>query len=159
VKFSIIPLKSGNKAKIYTIQFEDQSISEYYRFVDDHKSEYPEIVNELDVRLTYMVRNYGIPDHFFKRESPKPYNVFRIENTEDLRIYCIKFSNVAIVLGNGGIKLPDTIKLNENPDLQKIRNLLMGIEDLITDRIKTGDVIINDKELKGNLTFDTEDLL
>jgi hypothetical protein len=155
VNFSIIPLYNGKKTKIYTIQFSDKELSEYEQFVYENMTIVPDAVRTLRTQLKKMSYQRGLADNFFKRESPEHYRVFRIEETkEDLRLYCIKFSGVAIVLGGGGIKIPGKVKLIENPHLNVICELLIKIEDLINERILTKEIIITNDDLKGNLNFE-----
>ena len=157
MNFSIIPVYSGKKAKTYTIQFENSELSEYYQFVFDHKDNFPTTILELNEKLKNMVKTHGLIEEFFTRECPESHNVFRIKNTDELRLYCIKFSNVAIILGRGGLKIPGTIKLSENPYLQDIVNQLMKIEDLIVERIKSKEIKVTDDLIEGNLNFSLED--
>ena len=155
MKFSIIPLYNGKKSKVYTIHFSDKELSEYDQFVFDNMSIVPDAVRILNTQIKNMSCRYGLSEHYFKRESPESHSVFRIDDTEEnLRLYCIKFSRVAIVLGSGGIKSPGTIKLIENPHLNAICDLLMQIEDLINERIKSKEIIITDDCIEGDLNFE-----
>lgn len=164
MNFSIIPLHDGNKAKIYTIQFSDKELSEYEQFVYENMSKVPNSVRVLKTQLKRMANKSGLVEHFFKRETEYPYNVFKIEdNIEDteeyLRLYCIKFSSVAIVLGGGGIKIPGKVKLIDNPHLNDVCELLKKIEDLIVARIKAKEIILTDDELQGDLIFNNVNLI
>ena len=155
MKFSIIEKKIGKKAKIYTILFESKELDEYDDFVFNHMEKVPDAVRTLDKQLKGMACKYGFQDFNFKRESPTTHNVFRIEDTDaNLRLYCIRYSNVAIVLGNGGIKLDGTQRNDENPHLQKEIDFLMLVEDLINKRILLREVKISDTSLSGNLEFE-----
>lgn len=155
MNFSIVPLHDGKKAKIYAIRFPDKELTEFEQFVYENMLIVPDAIRTLKTQLKRMANNSGLVNEFFKRESKQPYNVFRIEDTEeDLRLYCIKFSGVAIVLGRGGIKLPGKIKLIENPHLNEIVEQLKNIEDLIVERIKSKEITLTDNGLEGNLDFE-----
>ena len=153
MNFKIIPLYSGKKAKIYTIRIEDAELSEYEQFVFDNRIARPTIVKTLDLTLKNMVRKSGFIDEFFLRESPLEFNVFKITETDDVRLYCIRYSGVAIIVGGGGIKIPKTIKLNENPHLQKKVDFLVEIESKIQERIDSKKIRITDDGIEGDLFF------
>ena len=153
MNFSIIPLYSGKKAKIYTVLIEGSELSEYGQFVLENMQLRGEAVQTLDITLKSMAFKRGFIDEFFKRESSNEFNVFRITETDDIRLFCIRYSGIAIIVGGGGIKLPRTIKLNQNPHLEKHVDFLMEIEKMIHERIISKDIRITDKGIEGNLIF------
>ena len=153
MKFSIIYLEplSGIKAKVYTVKYEGKEISEFqsfiYKFQDDH-SDLLEIIIQ---RVKNISCRDGIQETFFRRECSESHHVFRLLETSDLRIYCLMFSNVALLFGSGGKKIKDTKKNSENPHLNREINKLIKIEDAINLKIKSGDLKITDNGLEGNL--------
>ena len=152
MKFSIVYLKplSGAKASVYTVKYEGKVISElqsfFYKFQDDCS----DLLQQIFERITNISNRDGIQESFFKRECPESHHVFRLMETDDLRIYCIMFSNVALLFGSGGKKIKGKHKLNQNPHLEKEVNKLMKIEDAINRKIKTGELKITDNGLEGN---------
>lgn len=154
MNFSIVPLYLGKKAKIYTICLEDSELSEYEKFVLGCKDQVGNSVQILDAKLRNMANRRGFIEEFFKRESSEAYNVYRIADTDNLRLFCIRYSCVAIILGNGGVKLTGTKKLNENPHLVRKVNFLIEIEKQINNRIKSKGIKITDTDLTGNLNFE-----
>lgn len=158
VNFSIIPLYFGKRAKVYTIQFQANELNAYEQFVLDNMLVVPDAVRTLDKQLRQISTKYGIIDDQFKRESPQSHQVYRIEDTEDwLRIFCIKYSRVAIVLGGGGLKDELKVKLDENPELLKVRDILMQIEDQIHEKVISKEIKITDNGFEGDLVFKSED--
>ena len=95
MNFSIVPLYYENKAKIYTIQVEGAELSEYKQFVFENMNARKEAVRVLDVTLKNMAHRRGFIDEFFIRESPQDFNVFKVTETDDLRLYCIRYSGIA----------------------------------------------------------------
>ena len=153
MKFSIIYLEplSGVKAKIYTIKYEGKVISEFQSFIVKFQDDNSELLNEILLRIQYISKRDGIQDSFFRRECSESHNVFRLLETKELRIYCLMFSNVALLFGCGGIKNRNTRALSQNPHLDKEVKKLIKIEDAINLKIKSGDLKITDNGLEGNL--------
>ena len=95
----------------------------------------------------------GFIDEFFIRESSPDFNVFKITETDDLRLYCIRYSGITIIVGGGGIKSPDKFKLKENPHLQRKVNFLIEIEKMILERLASKEIRITDNGFEGDLNF------
>ncbi len=152
MKFSIIYLKplSGIKASIYTIKYEGKEISEFHSFILKFQDDESELINKILLRIQYISKRDGIQNTFFRRECPESHNVFRLMETSNLRIYCIMFSNVALLFGNGGKKIHGKNKLNQNPHLDKEVIKLMNIEDAINLKIQMGELKITNNGLEGN---------
>jgi hypothetical protein len=153
VNFSIVPLYNGIKAKIYTIQVEGAELSEYKQFVFENMYVRKEAVRVLDTTLKNMAHRRGFIDEFFIRESPQDFNVFKITETDDLRLYCIRYSGIAIIVGSGGIKLPHKYKLKENPHLQSKVDYLIEVEKKIQEKLATKEIRITDNGFEGDLNF------
>src|ERR1035437_5671905 len=80
-----------------------------------------------------------------------PHNVFRLFETKDIRLYCIKFDTTLLLFGSGGIKKNKEKKLKDNPYLEKEVKKLQKIEDAINKRIKSGELSITSEGFIGNL--------
>ena len=153
MNFSIVPLYNGKKAKIYTIQVEGAELSEYKQFVFENMSLRKEAIRVLNTTLKNMAYKRGFIDEFFIRESPQDFNVFKVTETDDLRLYCIRYSGIAIIVGGGGIKLPNKFKLKENPHLQKKVDFLIEIEKKIQEKLASKEIKITDNGFEGDLNF------
>lgn len=153
MKFSIIHINelSGNKAQVYSLIYESKSISELQSFAYKFQDIYPDVIHQVFQRIHIISKRDGIQDSFFKRESPESHNVFRLLETENLRLYCIMFSNIFLLFGSGGKKKHKTKKNIENPHLEKEIRTLMSIEDAINRRISSGDLSISCNGFEGNL--------
>lgn len=75
--------------------------------------------------------------------------------TCDLRLYCIRLHNSAVVLGNGGIKTSQ--KLQDSPDCYPHYQLLSELEKQITARIQSSELTWERGFLKGDLYFELGD--
>lgn len=153
MKFSIIHIKelSGLKAQVYSVKYEGKDVSElqsfYYKFQDSH----PIIIQKAIQRIALIAQRDGIDESFFLRESPLTHNVFRLLETDRLRLYCIMFENIILLFGSGGLKTFKTRKNKENPHLEAEIIKLMKIEDAICLRISISELKITKEGLKGNL--------
>jgi hypothetical protein len=153
VKFSILSIDalSSKKAKVYTIKYDDQDFSELQRFIYKFNDSHQEIL-QIAYQIIQQISNVnGIQESFFKRESPESHNVFRLMETMDLRLYCIMFSNIILLFGTGGIKVFNSVKLDDNPHLLAIRDELMKVEDAIKNRLASGSLSITINGFEGNL--------
>jgi len=129
--FEIIPVfDTAKKAKIFTFRLKSEKFSEFKKFqlnpeVSSHKDFLPIF------QRIYRIRDkYGCREDWFRDES----ELYRIDAIKriwygkgDLRLYCIRWSNSLLFLGNGGIKIKGTIRLQQNPHLLDIVNLLEKI--------------------------------
>ncbi len=153
MKFSIILINdlSGDKASVYSVKFQNKEITELqsflYKFQDTHK----EVLDQIFLRIQMISKRSGIQKSFFRRESPENYNVFRLMETDNLRLYCILFSNVVLLFGSGGTKLQNTRKLVQNPLLEAEVKKLMKIEDAIKWQFRKGTITLTSHGFDGDL--------
>lgn len=153
MKFSIIHIEplSGEKAQVYTIKYEDKYDSELRCFADKFNDTQPELIQNIFQRIYLISNRDGIQESFFRRESAKPNNVFRLMETEDLRIYCIMFSNIFLLFGSGNVKLHGTVNNDDNPQLQIEIDKLILTENCINKYLDSGDLKITCNGFEGNL--------
>lgn len=154
MKFSIIKIEafSGTLAKIYSIKFENNDYTELRSFLFKYDDSHSKILKKAVARIHTISNRVGLHSSFFRRESPPPYNVYRLLETKDLRLYCIILNNIVLLFGSGGQKKFGTIKLAENPVLEAEVIELMKIEDSIKIRISSGSVRITSNGFEGNIT-------
>ncbi|NMB82257.1 MAG: hypothetical protein GYA14_10610 [Ignavibacteria bacterium] len=153
MKFSIIHIESlsGKNAQVYSLHYEGKYAPELQIFVDKFGDSHPNVIQST-IRRIYTISNRdGIQESFFKRESPESHNVFRLLETEWLRIYCIIFGNIILLFGAGDKKRLNTKKNIENPQIEKIVSELMKVEDCIKNKIHDGELILTMDGFLGNL--------
>jgi len=153
VKFSIIHIEalSGPKAKVYSLKYEDKTISELQSFIYKFQDSDPGVIHKAVQRIHLISKRDGIQDSFFLRESSESHNIFRLLETDRLRLYCIMFSNIFLLFGSGGKKKDKTKKNVENPHLEKEIKKLMLVEDLINARLDSGELKITCDGFVGEL--------
>ena len=64
-----------------------------------------------------------------------------------LRLYCLRLSDSVMVVGNGGQKKTKTYQDSE--ELQGYVISLQKLDELIKDAVRKGDIIIEEREIKG----------
>lgn len=153
MKFSIIHIKelSGAKVQIYSLKYEGKEVSELQLFMYKFQDTHDQLIKQILQRIVLISQREGIQDSFFRRECKESNNIFRLMETEELRIYCIKFSNIILLFGSGGIKKYKTKKLSENPHLEKEVENLIKVENAINKKIKNGDLKITESSIEGDL--------
>jgi len=137
----------------YTIRFQDEE-TEVDKFLDQFP-EGCEYDNDIDILIKWIdeIGRRGALERYFRPEGKRSDNVCAIPiDTSSLRLYVIRLTEHIVILGNGGIK--STATYNEDPNLKACVALLQEIDGSIGVRIKKGQLLIYQKNLFGNLTFD-----
>ncbi len=94
-----IPL-AGDRCQIYAVKFKGETENEFEKFLKKYNQPHPEIIDDIVKRIQKMKERSGCPDIFFKMEVSTIYNpICRLKETNQLRLYCIRFGNVALILG------------------------------------------------------------
>lgn len=71
-----------------------------------------------------------------------------------LRLYCIVYGTVAVILGGGGIK---RVRVWQDDEfLRKHAELMIRISRIISLRIKEGDIKISDDGFTGNIKINED---
>ena len=150
----LILLNEGSKCTLYSIQFTSEDISEYDRFyskfIEDAKlnRDLLRIVQILD-----RIADHGALERFFRPEGKMKDSVVALPLlSSKLRLYCLRLSNGILILGNGGIKNSRTY--NEDDSLRGYVVDLQKFEELLKEGQRTGSVIVTERTIDTNETFD-----
>ena len=151
---------SGKAATFYTIKFIDRKVSELEDFVLTYRGDYHSEVAEIITTIDLMAHKFGARQHFFKvGEGRAGDDVCALYDTKGskLRMYCIRYVNLAVVLGNGGHK-PKTIRtLQQDKRLTLTNADVRTISKLIDERMRDREIRWNGNDLVGNLRFEFDD--
>lgn len=106
-----------------------------------------------------MGNKTGAREHFFKiNEGNLGDGVCALYDNPDknLRLYCIRYGTLIVIIGGGGPKNVD--KLQQDEKLKSENYLLRDLYSLITHRIKTKEIKYtkNLMDFTGNLEFNIE---
>ena len=158
---------SGSEAKVYSIIPEGEEETLFNKFVDENAVAYKEEVKDILKRLMQIGHTTGARDSFFKHEGDKEFlrkfgnYVWALfdDKEKKLRLYCIRFANVAIILGGGGYKDKSVKKWQDDKKLSEEVRKVMAYAESILKQLDDGDLYwsADRTELEGNLkNYDNE---
>jgi hypothetical protein len=170
VNYEIVEIEqfSGSEAKVYSIIPEGDEITLYDRFIEGHKNQYKGELKQINNRLKQIGHYTGARENYFKQEGDHEFvrkygnYVYALYDEEDsnLRLYCIRFSTVAIILGGGGFKDKSVVKWQESKELSEEVEKIMAYAASIIKQIDEEELYWSDNgsELLGNLkNYNNED--
>lgn len=158
---------SGSEAKVYSIIPEGKEETLFEKFVDENIVSYKDEIKDILKRLKQIGHTTGARESFFKQEGDNEFvrkygkYVWALYDDEErkLRLYCIRFANVAIILGGGGYKDKSVIKWQDDEKLSEEARKVMAYAESIIKQLDDGDLYWsnNGTELEGNLkNYDNE---
>lgn len=159
MKFKLTKINqlSGRKTKIYSVLVENESKSLFDNFLEENtEKNQPEILEILQ-RINSIAQKEGAKEHYFKKaEGTLGDGVEALydANNRKLRLYCIRYGSVVLILGGGGAK--NVRALQDDPKLKKENYVLRQISKILTQAMKEGELQWNNDfdDFTGNLTFD-----
>lgn len=159
MNYHIVELEdlSGSRATIYSIVEEGSGSTIFEQFIEQHQEAYENEILDILNRLHSMGNIVGARDHFFKHNEGKPGDLVCAlydQPGRHLRLYCIRFGSVAIILGGGGPK--STRSWQEDPKLSLEVKKMMKVSEDIASRLRDGSLywIEDGMELSGDLNFE-----
>jgi hypothetical protein len=163
VNYEIVEMEafSGSEAAVYSIIPEGEEETLFEKFFDEYKVEFKDELKEILKRLKQIGHTTGARESFFKHEGDNDFvrkngkYVWALYDDEErkLRLYCIRFANVAIILGGGGYKDKTVKKWQDDEKLSKEARKVMAYAEIILKQLYNGDLYwsSNGTELLGNL--------
>ena len=160
MNYEIVELEelSGPEATVYSIIREGDRHTLFDHFIKEYVGNYREEIKFIINRLHEMGKTTGAREQFFKCNEGKPGDgvcALYDEPEKELRLYCIRYGKVAILLGGGGPKKRQTIAWQDDKKLAKEAKIIISISKDITNRLKEGEIYwsANGYQLSGNLNF------
>jgi hypothetical protein len=164
VKYEIVEMQpfSGNEAKVYSIIPEGETETLFDRFINEYKGGFKNEIKNILKTLYQIGHTTGAKSSFFKQHEGKFGDfvcaLFDVPE-KNLRLYCIRFGMVAIILGGGGEKAAGVIAWQDDEKLNKEATQMIEIAKDIFKRMDEGDLYWSDDktEIEGNLkNYDNE---
>jgi putative component of toxin-antitoxin plasmid stabilization module len=159
VKFKLIKINqlSGRKTKIYSVLLENESKSLFENFLEENTEKNKPEILEILQRVNSIAQKEGAKEHYFKKaEGALGDGVEALYDdiNRKLRLYCIRYGSVVLILGGGGAK--NVRALQDDPKLKKENYVLRQISKILTQAMKEGELQWNNDfdDFTGNLTFD-----
>ncbi|TCD46893.1 hypothetical protein [Chlorobium sp. N1] len=130
--FQIKPVENGLRGSLYSVHVSGQEKTEFERF--------------------------GFKEQFFKKEGSIRDSVEALHyGNGKLRLYCLRWSSVLLIVGYGGVKTTRTYQ--EDPVLHEAVAFLQEVDAWVAARQKTGEIHIDPDTglISGDLVFLGED--
>lgn len=152
---------SGNACHIYSLREDGSENSLFDDFIVRNSDLYEDEVIDIYNRLKYMGNEGGAREGFFKLNEGKPGDgIVALYDRPDsrLRLYCIRYGAVTLIVGDGGAKPKSARTWQEVPELDSSVKRLMQISDKIYEAIREKDIrFTEDGKLIGELTITDDD--
>ncbi len=150
---------SGDRASIYSVFNNDEKKTLLDIFIQENINSFKSEINDIILRLRIMGNKTGARENYFKLDEGVPTDgVCALYDTPDkkLRLYCIRYGAVLLIVGGGGEKPKNIRRLQESPKLKKENFFLNELSKKITERIKNGEIkYTNDGfDLVGDFEFE-----
>ena len=157
-KYRIELVEEHDVVNFYSIKLEDEELTELERFFEKFPlgCKYDE---EIDTVIAWLdkIGETGAFERYFRPEGKygDGVGVIPIDLGNKVRLYCLRISDKILIFGNGGIK--DSDKWQNSPTLAPYVELLIDTSRYIAQRVRSGRIIIVDKELIGDLNFNRDE--
>ena len=158
MKISLVELEelSGEKLKVYSVVVEEEELTLYDQFLEENQEQHKDEISDITNRIEVMARFTGLRDDFIKTgEGALGDGICAIYDKPEsnLRLYFIRYGNVAIVVGGGGPK-PKTIRRLQDASKLKDENyFLRKVSVALTEAVREGTLIIKDEGLESETDF------
>lgn len=163
MKFEIIEIEelSGPGAKIYSVIIDESGEDLFGMFVEQNKQNHLDEVRDIVKRLRVIGYKEGARHEYFKHNEGKPGDgvcaLFDMPG-KNLRLYCIRYGCVAVLLGGGGFKPKSVRSYQQVPALNEQVEVIKRISQMIMNAQKEGDLKIDaNGELIGRMIFNDEE--
>jgi len=164
VKFEIVKIEqlTGNRTTVYSVIIDEEELTLFEQFIAENIESHRNELQDITERIKVIATKTGAIESFFdKPEGKIGQDIFALYDKpkSHLRLYCMRFSKVALILGGGGHKPKSIRSFQEDPKLKYENYLLREISDRVTKRIIEKEIWWSEDgmELTGNLIFDYED--
>lgn len=162
MKYKLIKLTqlSGNKASIYSILFDNINQTSFEIFINENKNAFKSELKDITSRLISIGNTTGAREQYFRINEGKPGDgvcALYDEYGKKLRLYCIRYGTLIVIVGGGGPKLVK--KLQEDKKLMNENLFMRKLSANITKRTRANEIWFSDNNMdfEGNLTFNDED--
>lgn len=159
MEFELVKLAgfSNDEVSVYTLLNCDTGISLFQSFIQENQHEFPDEVKDIAKRILSF-KEVGAREIFFKINEGKPGDgvcALYDDEKSNLRLYCIRYGTVLVVLGSGGHKPKTTRRLQETKKLEDENQIMRNLSAEIEKRRRNGDLSFSKDflEIDGDLIF------
>ena len=154
IKLVEIPDVSGHKCQVLSAIVDEQDESLFEEFLNEYSEQYPQEIEDIYNRLKFIGNEGGAREQFFKQNEGAPGDLVCAlydQPDSNLRLYCIRFGSIAVILGGGGYKSKSIRSWQEDPKLSANAEMMKRISQIIYNAIKEKDIIHENNRLVGNM--------
>lgn len=158
MKFSLVELEelTGDRLKVYSVIVGEEELTIYDKFLDENIEEYREEVEDIMNRIEIMAKNTGLRDDFIKTGEGNigdGIHALYDKPESNLRLYFIRFGNIAIVLGGGGPKAKNIRRFQDDPKLTKENYFLRKVSAVLSEAVQSGSLQITNEGFESDTDF------
>ena len=152
-----LPHFSNGEVSVYTLLNTDTGISLFQSFIQENSKDYPNEVKDIAKRILSF-KELGAREIFFKINEGKPGDgvcALYDDEKSNLRLYCIRYSTMLVILGSGGHKSKETRALQETKKLEDENQIMRNLSAEIEKRRRNGDLSFSKDflEIDGDMIF------
>ena len=147
---------SGEKIRVYSLIIDDEELTLFDQFLDENEKDFSTEIQYIIDRIQIMAERTGVRDDFIKQgegELGDGICALYDKPESNLRLYFIRFGNVAIVLGGGGHKPKNIRRLQENSKLKDENYLLRRVSAALNEAVQHGSLFITDDGFESLTDF------
>lgn len=157
MKYEIVELVafSGEMAGIYSIKIDDDVIL-FEKFLDENRNIFPGEVKSLVKNINQIGKHVGTSEKYFKINEGKPGDgVCALFDWPErkLRLYCVRYPSVAIIIGGGGYKASHIRAWQDDKKLKAEAELIIKIAKDVNRRIKDNEIVLLENKLYSDIPF------
>lgn len=145
MKYKLVKLNkySGKSASLYTIFLEEEQKTLFDRFLAENKNTFISELKSIVSRLNIIGHDTGARVQFFKLHEGNPGDgVCALYDVPDsrLRLYCIRYGSLLVILGGGGYKPKGMTAFQEDRKLLDENYFLRRLSSAIKQRMTDGEI-------------------
>jgi hypothetical protein len=153
---------NGNEASIYDIYLEEEHLTLFGRFIKENKNKFKNELKNIIDRLVCIGHLSGAREGRFKLKEGKPGDgvcAFYDFPDRNLRVYCIGYGSLILLLGGGGPKPHEMRAFQDDPKLTEENYFMRKVSSDIKQRMSDGRISIskNGMNFEGDLAFNKEE--
>lgn len=161
MNFTLVEIEelTGGKLKVYSIVTEENvenCYTLYDEFIEANMDKFKSEISDINDRIELMAKYTGLRDDFIKKDEGRVGDgicAFYDKPDSNLRLYFIRYGNVAIVLGGGGQKSKSIRRLQEDPILKDANYFLRQVSAALAEAVREGSLYITNEGLESNTEF------
>ena len=163
MKYKLVKLNklSGIKASVYSVYLEDERKTLFDLFLEENKISFKSELKDIVSRLRVIGHKTGARENFFKLNEGNPGDgvcALYDRPGSNLRLYCIRYGTLIIIVGGGGYKPKSIRKFQQDQKLTEENYFLRELSKAIKTKMDDDEIVFSSDSMdfEGDLTFNDE---